>query len=75
MRIRNGTKILIGFIVANQLVIYFLVFLGLFTQKSNPTFWPNAAGVIGALDGFSALAFGANEWRKTRENTVHNPKE
>jgi hypothetical protein len=66
---RNGTKILIGFIVANQLVIYALVLIGLFNQKENPTFWPNMPATIGALAGFSALAFGANEWRKAKENT------
>jgi hypothetical protein len=72
---RNGTKILIGFIIANQLVIYALVLFGLFTQKDNPTFWPHMPAVIGALAGFSAMAFGANEWRKAKENTAVKPKE
>lgn len=71
---RNGTKILIGFIIANQIVIYTLVLVGLFTQTNNPTFWPNMPGVIGALAGFSALAFSANEWRKVRENTANKPE-
>jgi hypothetical protein len=30
--------------------------------------------VIGALAGFSAMAFGANEWRKAKENTAVKPK-
>lgn len=71
---RNGTKILIGFIVANQTAIYLLVLIGLFTQKNSPYFWSSADKVIVALSGFSTLAFGANEWRKVQENTK-KPKE
>ena len=65
---RNGTKILIGFIITNQVVIYTLVLVGLFTDQG-PEFWPAVDKVIIALSSFSALAFGANEWRKTAENT------
>jgi hypothetical protein len=65
---RNGTKILIGFIITNQLVIYTLVLVGLFTDQG-PEFWPAVDRIIIALSSFSALAFSANEWRKAAENT------
>lgn len=66
--IRNGTKIMRGFVIANQAVIYLLVIVGLFT-KQGPEFWPSVDRIIIALSGFSTLAFGASEWRKTTENT------
>ena len=65
---RNGTKIMRGFVIANLVLIYLLVIIGLITDQG-PEFWPSVDRIIIALGGFSTIAYGASEWRKTTEKT------